>query len=72
MGRLHDKYVGIPEVSQQRLKNKLQSYCHFKTIVDYCATHEGMEEVLKNELPICYIISLLDIFLKKQQKEFLQ
>jgi hypothetical protein len=59
MGRLCDKYVGIPDVSQQKLKNKLQSYCHFKTIVDYCATNEGMEEILKNELPICKELVLL-------------
>ena len=41
MGRLCDKYVGIPEISQEKLKNKLESYCHFKTIVDYCAKHDA-------------------------------
>ena len=70
MGRLYDKYVGIPEVSQQKIKNKLQSYCHFKTIVDYCASHEGMDEIMKNELPICKeLVQLMPVKIQKMKRE---
>ena len=70
MGRLYDKYVGIPDVSQQRIKNKLQSYCHFKTIVDYCAKHSEIEEVMQNELPICKeLVQLMPIKIQRMKRE---
>ena len=70
MGRLYDKYVGIPEVSQQKIKNKLQSYCHFKTIVDYCSAHDGMDEVMKNELPICKeLVQLMPVKIQKMKRD---
>ena len=70
MGRLYDKYVGIPDVSQQRIKNKLQSYCHFKTIVDYCSKHGEIEEVMQNELPICKeLVQLMPIKIQRMKRE---
>ena len=70
MGRLYDKYVGIPEVSQQKLKNKLQSFCHFKTIVDYCTKHNGTEEIMANELPICKeLVQLMPIKIQRMKRE---
>ena len=70
MGRLYDKYVGIPDISQEKLKNKLQSYCHFKSIVDYCAKHDGVEEIMKNELPICKeLVQLMPIKIQRMKQE---
>ena len=70
MGRLCDKYVGISEISQEKLKNKLESYCHFKTIVDYCAKHDDVDEIMANELPLCKeLVQLLPVKIQRMKRE---
>ncbi len=69
LGRLYDKYI-VPENSDQKLKNKVQTYCCYKQVVDYCAQNSEAAEAMANELILCQeMAALLPLKIEKMQKE---
>ncbi len=67
MARLSDKCL-VAGDEQQRLRNKMQAYLHFKAIVDYCAQHKEAVGVVAAELPICQdMVRLLPVKIEKMK-----
>ena len=69
LARLHDKYV-LPETSEQKLKNKMETYCCYKHVVDYCQKYPEAKELVRTELPLCEeMVMLLPRKIQKMQQE---
>lgn len=69
LGRLYDKYM-TPERSELKLKNKVQTFCCYKQVVDYCSRHPEAAHLMENELPLCQeMVILLPVKIDKMQKE---
>ena len=68
LARLSDKYV--TDNPQQKIKQKMQSFCYYKQIVDYCQLHPEAQVVLEHEFPICQeLVILLPRKIQKMQQE---
>ena len=71
MARLYDKYI-LPEKSQAKLKCKMQTYCCYLKIVEYCEKNPKAAECVEVELPLCKeMISLLPMKIQKMKKELI-
>lgn len=71
LARLHDKYL-IPHDPEQKLRNKMHTYCCYKFVVDYCKRNPEAGELMKDELPICQeMVVLLPRKIQKMQQELL-
>ena len=69
LARLYDKYI-LPENSEQKFRNKMQSYLSYKHVVDYCKANPGSQSSVDQELPICEeMVLLLPRKLQKMQQE---
>ena len=71
MARLYDKYI-LPEKSEAKLKNKMQTYCCYLKIVEYCEKNPTAAECVEVELPLCKeMVSLLPMKIQKMKKELM-
>ncbi len=69
LGRLYDRYM-IPARGEQKLKNKVQTFCCYKQVVDYCEKYPEAVEVMGDELAICAeFVALLPLKIEKMQRE---
>ena len=69
LARLWDKYV-VPELSEQKLKNKVQQYMWFRHVVDYCKEHPDAAEMVSGELSVCEeMVKLLPIKIERMRME---
>lgn len=69
LARLHDKYI-VPESSDIKLKNKMQTFCCYKHVVDYCHKNPEAANAMKAELPLCQeMVQLLPMKIQKMQRE---
>lgn len=69
LARLFDKFM-VAERTTEALKNKVQVYCYFKEIVDYCQNHPEVKEVVSEELPLCQeMVRLLPVKIEKMKAE---
>ena len=65
LARMWDKYV-VPENSEVKLRNKMQTLSYFKRVVDYCERNPDAETVIPAELPLCReMVNLLPIQIEK-------
>ena len=70
LGRLCDKYVGIPDPSPAKIASKLESLKYFKFVVDYCQTHPEAEVLFASELAICKeLVQLLPVKIQRMKLE---
>ena len=69
LARLYDKYI-LPENSEQKFRNKMQTYLSYKHVVDYCKTNPEAKNYIEQELSICEeMVLLLPRKLQKMQQE---
>ena len=69
LARLYDKYI-LPENSEQKFRNKMQTYLSYKHVVDYCKTNPEAKDYIEQELSICEeMVLLLPRKLQKMQQE---
>ena len=52
LARLYDRVIVIGD-PDRKLKNKVRTFCHFKTLVDYCERNPEDAGVVEAELPVC-------------------
>jgi tetratricopeptide (TPR) repeat protein len=68
LARLYDKFI-MPERSDEKLQNKMQTYCCYKHVVNYCKKHPEAADCMQAELPLCEeMVILLPMKLEKMQR----
>ena len=68
LGRLSDKYQGMPEAA--KVSAKLETLRYFKFVVDYCDKHPDAAQLFQSELLVCKeLVQLLPVKIRRMQAE---
>lgn len=71
LGRLSDKYQGMPDA--MKISAKLETLKYFKFVVEYCEKHSEAAGLFETELSICKeLVQLLPIKIRRMQAELIQ
>ena len=69
LARLNDRVIVIGD-PDRKLKNKVRTFCYFKSLVDYCERNPEDAAVVEAELPVCAeMCNLLPIKIEKMRSE---
>ena len=69
LARLNDHIIVIGD-PDRKLKNKVRTFCYFKSLVDYCERNPEDAAMVEAELPVCAeMCNLLPIKIEKMRSE---